>query len=89
VNARARDACYLIETGRLDSLHVELASEAPERALPDRPWGGDPPVRATLDALATRCAVAAVHDDATEAALARHGFAVVERSGAWRVLTRR
>lgn len=80
------ETCYFVETGRLDFLWLELASGAPERAVPDRPYGAPPPVPGRWPFGASRCTAAAVHSDTARAMLQNRGWHDVSQHGPWRVM---
>jgi hypothetical protein len=77
---------FLVETARSDFLWLELASAAPERAQPDRPYGGPPPSPAQLLERARACSVAAVHSAEAQAVLVRAGWRPLATHGAWSLL---
>jgi hypothetical protein len=76
---------FFVEASRLDFLWLELASGAPERAVPDREFGAGP-----TDAMgrARRCATAAVHDGVLRSGLASVGWREVGDYGPWTLMAR-
>jgi hypothetical protein len=82
------DAPWFVELDRQDFLWVELRSNAPERAVPDRVYRGRAPSIEAATALARGSVVAAVSSMRVSRALESAGFREFERCGGWRVLAR-
>ncbi len=78
----------LIALDREDFLWVEVATNAPDRCVPDRAYGHAAPSAAQLSRIAGTVTVAAVASAIGEATLRSAGWFVRSRHGDWRVMAR-